>query len=110
MNLGIDLGRGAEGCVIEHGQILIDCTACGFRRKPLIAFDPLLPVRVRLDQAGIDRKVFARRPSPSSMQRRKTVSNKRRSRSLSRKRPCRFFEKVEWSGTSPSSPSRQNQR
>jgi hypothetical protein len=33
-----------------------------------------------------------------------------RSRSLSRKRPCRFFEKVEWSGTAPSSPSRQNQR
>jgi hypothetical protein len=40
------------------------------------------------------------------MQRRKMVSNSRRSRSLSRKRPWRFFEKVEWSGTSPSSPMR----
>jgi hypothetical protein len=26
------------------------------------------------------------------------------------KRPCLFLEKVEWSGTSPSRPSRQNQR
>src|SRR5271163_2852838 len=48
--------------------------------------------------------------SPSAMQRRTVVSNTLRNRSLSRKRPCRFFEKVEWSGTEPSSPSRQNQR
>src|SRR5215203_5365137 len=47
---------------------------------------------------------------PSSMQRFTVVSNSRRSRSLSRKRPCRFFEKVEWSGTAPSSPSPQNHR
>jgi hypothetical protein len=48
--------------------------------------------------------------SPSRMQR-QTVSSKRtRSRSLSRKRPCRALEKVEWSGTFPSRPSRQNQR
>lgn len=33
-----------------------------------------------------------------------------RSRSLSRKRPWRFLEKVEWSGTRPSRPKRQNQR
>src|SRR5580704_5018751 len=45
--------------------------------------------------------------SPSAMQRRTVVSNTLRSRSLSRKRPCRFFEKVEWSGTAPSSPRRQ---
>src|SRR5437870_10364387 len=44
---------------------------------------------------------------PSWMQRCRTVSNSRRSRSLSRKRPCRFFERVEWSGTGPSSPIRQ---
>ena len=44
------------------------------------------------------------------MQRWTVVSNTSRSRSLSRKRPCLFFEKVEWSGTRPSSPSRQNQR
>ena len=37
--------------------------------------------------------------SPSAMQRRTVASNTWRSRSLSRKRPCRFFEKVEWSGT-----------
>ena len=44
--------------------------------------------------------------NPSAMQRRTTVSNSLRSRSQSRKRPCLFLEKVEWSGTSPSSPSR----
>ena len=44
------------------------------------------------------------------MERRTTVSNSLRSRSQSRKRPCLFLEKVECSGTSPSSPSRQNQR
>ena len=48
--------------------------------------------------------------NPSAMQRRTTVSNSLRSRSQLRKRPCLFLEKVEWSGTSPSSPSRQNQR
>src|SRR3984893_10045365 len=48
--------------------------------------------------------------NPSAMQRRTTVSNSFRSRSQSRKRPCLFLEKVEWSGTSPSRPSRQNQR
>jgi hypothetical protein len=46
--------------------------------------------------------------NPSAMQRRTTVSNSLRSRSQSRKRPCLFLEKVEWSGTSPSRPSRQN--
>jgi len=48
--------------------------------------------------------------SPSAMQRATVDSNSLRSRSLSRKRPCRFLEKVEWSGTAPSRPSRQNQR
>ena len=44
---------------------------------------------------------------PSAMGRAIVVSNNRRSRSLSCKRPWQF---VEWSGTSPSSPSRRNQR
>src|SRR5947209_17580075 len=46
--------------------------------------------------------------SPSAMQRFTVVSNSRRNRSLSRKRPCRFFAKVEWPGTSPSTRSRWN--
>ncbi len=57
---------------------------------------------------------FCTKPSPptrpSWMQRARTVSNRRRRRSLSRNRPWRFFENVEWSGTRPSRPSRQNQR
>ena len=48
--------------------------------------------------------------SPSAMQRSTTVSDSFRSKSQSRKGPCLFLEKVEWSGTSPSRPSRQNKR
>ena len=48
-----------KGRVIEHGQILIDGPTCGLRRQSLLAFDPVLPVRIGLDQAGIDRKAFS---------------------------------------------------
>ena len=92
--LGRDLGRRAESSVVEHSQILLNGSAGGFRRQPFLALDALLPVGVRLDQAGINRKAFAA-TRPSSMQRCRTVSKTRRRRSLSRKRPCRFFEKVE---------------
>jgi hypothetical protein len=47
---------------------------------------------------------------PSAIQRPTTVSNSCRRRSASRKRPWRVLEKVEWSGTSPSRPKRQNPR
>ena len=52
-----------------------------------------LPVGMRLDQTGIDRKGFPADQSlaDTALQ----VSKTRRRRSLSRKRPCRFFEKVE---------------
>jgi hypothetical protein len=33
--------------------------ACSLRRKSLSALDPFLPVRVRLDQAGVDCNAFA---------------------------------------------------
>lgn len=92
--LGCDLARSTECSVIEYGQILLDRTSRSFQRKPLLAFYALLPVRIRLDQAGIDRKTFAP-TNPSLIQRRSTVSNRRRRRSLWRKRPCRFLEKVE---------------
>ena len=39
-----------------------------------------------------------------------TASKRCRNRLLSRNRPCRFFEKVEWSGTGSAKSSRQNQR
>src|SRR5580704_16032945 len=44
---------------------------------------------------------------PSVIARCTTISNRRRKASLSRKRPWRVLEKVEWSGTRPSNPSRQ---
>ena len=43
----------------KPSQILLKSSACGFRRNPFLALDALLPVGVRLDQAGIDRKAFA---------------------------------------------------
>jgi hypothetical protein len=54
--LGCDLARSAECRVIEYGQILLDRTSRGSPFSPSI---PLLPVRIRLDQADIDRKAFA---------------------------------------------------
>ena len=82
------------------------------RRKSFLALDTLLPVCLRLDQAGIDPAKPSPPTRPSLMQRRKIVSNSRRSRSLWREAACacRFFENVEWSGTPPSSWRRQNQR
>ena len=43
---------------MQHGQILIDRSASALRRKALLAFYALLPVRIRLDQAGVDREAF----------------------------------------------------
>jgi len=57
--LGRDLGRRAESSVVEHSQILLNGSACGFRRQPFFALDALLPVGFRLDEAGINRKAFA---------------------------------------------------
>jgi hypothetical protein len=57
--LGRDFGRRPESSVVKPSQILLNSPACGFRRKPFLTLDPLLPVGIRLDQAGIDRKAFA---------------------------------------------------
>ena len=46
----------------------------------------------------------------AAAQARTTSSNSSRCTLPSRKRPCRFLERVEWLGTRPSSPRRQNQR
>jgi hypothetical protein len=54
-----NLGRGSESGIIEHSQILIDCSAGSLRRKSLLAFDPLLPIGVGLDQARIECKSVA---------------------------------------------------
>ena len=48
--------------------------------------------------------------SPAAAHRATTCSNSRRCRPQARKRPCRFLEKVEWSGTRSARSSRQNQR
>jgi len=104
-----DRRRTSKGGVVEHRQVLVDGAAGRLRRKPFGAWDAALTVGLGLDQARVGGEAFA--PTrPSDMQRSTTVSNKWRSRSLSRKRPWRVLEKVEWSGTPPSRPSRQNQR
>src|SRR5262249_27623804 len=54
--LGNDLGRSPKGRIIQHGQILLDGSARSLWGQ---ALDAVLPVRVRLDQAGIDRKAFS---------------------------------------------------
>ncbi len=43
---------------IEDSQILIDCSARRVRRKSVVAFDPLLPIGIGLNQARIDCEAF----------------------------------------------------
>jgi hypothetical protein len=54
-----DLGRGSESSVVEDSQILTNCSASGLRWKSFVAFDPLLPIGIGLDQARIDRESFS---------------------------------------------------
>ena len=60
----------------------------------LFALDPVLPIGVRLDQAGVDRKAVPT-AAPRQCSAAALFSNNRRRRSLWRKRPWRFLEKVE---------------
>jgi hypothetical protein len=56
--LGRDLSRSAEGCIIEDSQVLINRVPRSLSWKSLFTLDTSLPIGVRLDQAGIDRKGF----------------------------------------------------
>jgi len=83
------------------------------RRTARVGASPSVQREARLASALITLASMAKPSpptSPSFMQRRSTDSNRWRKASLWRKRPCRFFEKVEWSGTRCSRSSRQNQR
>jgi hypothetical protein len=42
--LGCDLARSAEGCVIENCQILLDRTSCRFRRKTFLALAAIIGI------------------------------------------------------------------
>jgi len=53
-----NLSRCSERGIIENGQILIDRSTRRLRRKSLVAFDPLLPVGIGLDQARINCEAF----------------------------------------------------
>ena len=57
--LARELRRSAERGIIKNRKVLIDCTACGLGWKPFVAFDPLLPISIRLDQARVDCEPFA---------------------------------------------------
>src|ERR1700690_3859886 len=54
-----NLGRRTERSIVENGQILFYGASRSLRRKSLLALYTFLPVRLRLDQAGIDRKSLA---------------------------------------------------
>jgi hypothetical protein len=54
-----NLGRRTKRSIVEYGQILVNGASRGLWRKSLLALYTFLPVRLRLDQAGIDRKALA---------------------------------------------------
>ena len=64
-NLGHDISRSAEGLIVEHSHIFFDRPAGRFRWQSLLTLDALLPIGIRLDQTGIDRKGFAANQSLS---------------------------------------------
>ena len=99
--LGRHLACRTERRIVEDGEIFLDSASRCLGWQPRGAFDAVAVTGVRLDQAGVDSKAFATD---------QTLSKAALQYALSRKRPWRFFEKVERSGTAPSSPSRQNHR
>src|ERR1700691_6273264 len=56
--LGHDIGRSAVGLIVEHVHIFFDRPAGRFWWQPLLTLNPFLPIGIRLDQTGIDRKGF----------------------------------------------------
>ena len=93
IKLGHDIGRGAEGLIVEHSQIFFDRLG-----RSLLAATPSrprsLPIGIRLDQTGIDRKRL-----PADQPLADAALQNRFEDTLQQiavaKRPCRFFEKVE---------------
>src|SRR6185437_3443087 len=53
------LRRGTERGIIKNSEVLVDCSTRSLRWKPLIAFDPFLPIGIRLDQARVNSEPFA---------------------------------------------------
>src|SRR4030095_5796488 len=51
-------GRGAEGRVVQHSQVLVNPPARHIRRQALRSLDTTLPVRIGPDEAGIYREAF----------------------------------------------------
>jgi hypothetical protein len=52
-----NLSRGSESGIVEDCQILIDCSASGFRWKSLVAFDPLEKRQVLPDLLKVDKPI-----------------------------------------------------
>src|ERR1700733_9235533 len=50
--------RSAEGLIVDHSHIFFHRPAGRLWWQPLLALDPFLPIGIRLDQTGIDRKGF----------------------------------------------------
>ena len=48
-----------DGGARRYHHRLVDGPACGLWEQSFPAVDAVLPVRIRLDQAGIDRKAFS---------------------------------------------------
>ena len=59
MNFGVTSVAAPNAASSRTARYSFDGASRGLRRKSLLALDTLLPVRLRLDQAGIDRKAFA---------------------------------------------------
>jgi len=77
-------------------------------RQPLLALDAVLSVSTGLDQAGIDQS-FLRQSDPRRAPAQNGFEEPSQQIAIA-EATMPVLREVEWSGTSPSSPRRQNQR
>jgi nitrite reductase (NADH) large subunit len=99
----------AVASIDRRGRVVALANGQRFTFSKLVLATGSLPIR--LPKPGMDlRNVLTFRDLADVGARSTMVSNRWRKTLLSRKRPCRFLEKVEWSGTLSSRPTQQNQR
>jgi hypothetical protein len=106
--LRLDRGGGPEGSIVEGGKILRD-RPVGAGIKLIGRFDTALTMRIRYDHAGIDGKALAADQTFSHAASNHRLEQLAQKVGIAEPAVARLG-KVEWSGTSPSRPRRQNQR
>ena len=107
--LGRHFACRAECCIVEGGEIFLDGTPGRGRRQTRGALDAIAVTGVSLDQTGVDGKAFTADQSGVDAALQNGLEQPPQQIALA-EAAMAVLRKVEWSGTEPSSPNRQNHR